>query len=198
MATDADVTGWLVAWQQGNQAAQGQLLETVYGELKQLARMYLRREYTAHSVSPSMLVHEAYLKLVDQRVSWQNRSHFFGVAAQAMRRVLVDRARAARTAKRRGGVGMATLEQFEAPAGLAAVDLIALDAALARLEALDARWAQLVELRYFAGLSISETADVLHVSPATVKRDWSLARAWLYRELSSEAQRAGPLEATRR
>lgn len=183
MATAADLTGLLRAWRQGDAAAQGRLLDAVYVELKQLARTYLRREYAADSVSPTVLVHEAYLKLIDQRVSWQNRSHFFGVAAQAMRRVLVDRARAARAVKRGRGEPAATLEDYEAPPGLASIDIIALDAALSRLEALEARWVRLVELRFFAGLTVGETADVLGVSPATVKRDWSLARAWLYREL---------------
>ena len=183
MATAADLTGLLRAWRQGDAAAQGRLLDAVYVELKQLARTYLRREYAADSVSPTVLVHEAYLKLIDQRVSWQNRSHFFGVAAQAMRRVLVDRARAARAIKRGRGEPAAALVDYEAPPGLASVDIIALDAALSRLEALEPRWVRLVELRFFAGLTVGETADVLGVSPATVKRDWSLARAWLYREL---------------
>lgn len=186
MLSAADLTGLLRAWRQGDEAAQGQLLEVVYAELKQLARTYLRREYAADSVSPTVLVHEAYLKLIDQRVSWQNRSHFFGVAAQAMRRVLVDRARAARAVKRGRGKPPAALEECEAPAGLAAIDVIALDGALSRLDALEPRWVRLVELRFFAGLTVAETADVLGLSSATVKRDWSLARAWLYRELCGQ------------
>lgn len=190
MGSTTDLTGLLIAWRQGDEAAQGQLLEAVYAELKRLARTYLHREHAAQSVSPTMLVHEAYLRLIDQRVAWQNRGHFFGVAAQAMRRVLVDRARAARAAKRGGGEAPAAFDECEAPTGMSAVDLLALDEALSRLEKLDPRWAHLVELRFFAGLTVGETAEVLGVSPATVKRDWGLARAWLYRELRGRAMPA--------
>ena len=179
-----DVTELLVAWSQGNQVAQGQLIEIVYSELKQLAKAYLRRERPNHSVAATALVHEAYLKLVDQRrVQWHNRSHFFGIAAQAMRRILVDHARASHAAKRGGGELTVEPNQQEAPLLPSDVDVLALDEALSRLEAVEPRWSQLVELRFFAGLTVGETASVLEVSPATVKRDWSLARAWLYREL---------------
>ena len=179
-----DVTELLVAWSHGNQVAHGQLIEIVYSELKQLAKAYLRRERPNHSVAATALVHEAYLKLVDQRrVQWHNRSHFFGIAAQAMRRILVDHARASHAAKRGGGGLTVEPNQQEAPLLPSDVDVLALDEALSRLEGVEPRWSQLVELRFFAGLTVGETASVLEVSPATVKRDWSLARAWLYREL---------------
>jgi RNA polymerase sigma-70 factor, ECF subfamily len=185
MSDAPGVTGLLVAWSDGDQAAQELVIAAVYGELKQLARSYLRRERGNQSVSATTLVHDAYLKLVDQRrVRWQSRSHFFGIAAQAMRRLLVDRARAAK----RGGRGV-RIEPDESDASYLPpdVDVLALDEALSRLEALEPRWCRLVELRFFAGLTVGETASVLDVSPATVKRDWSLARAWLYRELQRSA-----------
>jgi RNA polymerase sigma factor (TIGR02999 family) len=136
-------------------------------------------------------VHEAYLKLVDQRrARWQNRSHFFGIAAQAMRRILVDRARAKRAVKRGGpALRLVTDEAEPAHQPAPAVDVLALDDALSRLVVIDTRWCRLVELRFFAGLSVDETADVLNVSPGTVKRDWGLARAWLFRELRGDRAR---------
>jgi len=179
-----DVTELLVAWSRGNQVAQGQLIEIVYAELKQLAKAYLRRERPNHSVAATALVHEAYLKLVDQRrVQWINRSHFFGIAAQAMRRILVDHARASRAAKRGGGELQIERDRVDVALLPADIDVLALDEALSRLEAVEPRWSALVELRFFAGLTVGETASVLEVSRGTVKRDWSLARAWLYREL---------------
>jgi RNA polymerase sigma factor (TIGR02999 family) len=184
-----DVTGLLLAWNEGDLAARSQLLEAVYAELKQLAKAYLRREPADQSVATTTLVHEAYLKLVDQRrVEWRNRSHFFGIAAQAMRRILVDRARA-RVAAKRGGRGLRLVTDDDgAPQRPAPdVDVLALDEALSRLEALDPRWGRLVELRFFGGLTVDETAVVLDVSAGTVKRDWGLARAWLYRELRGGA-----------
>jgi len=183
MTRDTDVTGLLRAWSDGDRRAHSRLMDIVYGELKQLARAYLRRELPNHSVAPTALVHEAYLKLVDQRrVRWQNRHHFFGIAAQAMRRILVDRARAQKAARRCGG-GASVGTERDTPQLPPAVDVLALDEALSRLAALEPRWSRLVELRFFAGLTVEETASVLGVSPATVKRDWSLARGWLYREL---------------
>ena len=179
-----DVTALLVAWSQGNRIAQGQLIEIVYSELKQLAKAYLRRERPNHSVAATALVHEAYLKLVDQRrVQWHNRGHFFGIAAQAMRRILVDHARASHAAKRDGGRLNVEPNDQEPRLPLSDLDLLALDEALSRLDAVEPRWRHLVELRFFAGLTVAETASLLELSPATVKRDWSLARAWLYREL---------------
>jgi RNA polymerase sigma factor (TIGR02999 family) len=187
MTSAGDVTALLNAWCEGNQAAQAELIDLVYEELKRLARAYFRREDAACSFSPTALVHDAYFKLVDQRrTQWRNRHHFFGIAAQAMRRILIDHARAKRAEKRGGR------HQRVAPAEDAAaqqpfdVDVLALDSALSRLETFEPRWSRLVELRFFAGLNTRETAAVLGVSPGTVKRDWSLARAWLYRELGSE------------
>jgi len=185
MNPEADITGLLAAWCDGEHTARSDLLEIVYGELQQLAKAYLRREPSHHSVTATALVHEAYVKLVDQRfVRWQNRHHFFGVAAQAMRRLLVDHARANRAAKRGGHQAELELaggrEAWMLPPD---VDVLGLDAALSRLESFEPRWSRLVELRFFAGLTVEETATALDLSPATVKRDWSLARAWLYREL---------------
>ena len=194
MRSTSDVTALLVAWAQGNQAVQSELMEVVYAELKRLAKAYLRREYVNRSFAATALVHEAYLKLVDQRnVRWRNRRHFYGIAAQAMRRILVDHARASQAAKRGGadatrGARTELRRIQEAPD----VDVLALDAALSRLETVEPRWSRLVELRFFAGLSVEETAAALGLSPSTVKRDWSLARAWLYREID-----AGPNAASR-
>ena len=189
MSSPGEVTRLLIAWNDGNPGAQNALMDVVYSELKRLAKAYLRREYTNRSFSATALVHEAYFKLVDQHgVSWRNRSHFFGIAAQAMRRILVDRARAAGAAKR--GARETTLLATPEPGARQDpfdLDVLALDAALSRLQTLEPRWARLVELRFFAGLSIEETAVVVGISPATVKRDWQLARAWLYRELRGES-----------
>jgi RNA polymerase sigma factor (TIGR02999 family) len=185
MSSPGDVTALLVAWGEGDQAAQSELMEIVYTELKRLAKAYLRREHANHSLAATALVPEAYLKLVDQRrVHWRNRSHFFGIAAQAMRRILVDRARAGLAAKRGGGALRVVPTDGDAMWEPPGVDLVALDAALSRLESVEPRWSRLVELRFFAGLTVEETAAVLTVSPATVKRDWGLARAWRYRELN--------------
>jgi RNA polymerase sigma factor (TIGR02999 family) len=159
----------------------------VYDELRALASRSLRHERSGHTLPPTALVHEAYLKLVDQRqVRWQDRAHFFAVAAHLMRRVLVDHARRHRAAKRGSGAPGSMLDEAEAgSAAVPFVDLLALDRALDRLAALDDRQARTVELRFFGGLTIEETAEVLHVSLATVKNDWSLARGWLYRELQA-------------
>lgn len=183
-----DVTRLLAALTSGSPEAMERLLPLVYDELKLLAGSYLRRERADHTLTPTALVHEAYLRLVDQRgVSWESRSHFFGIAAQAMRRILVDHARR-RIAKKRGRQHQVTLDTAVDVATPGSDDEVAaVDEALVRLTALDARQGQLVELRYFAGLSIEETADVLGISPATVKRDWALARAWLQRELAPGA-----------
>jgi RNA polymerase sigma factor (TIGR02999 family) len=164
-----------------------QVLPRIYDDLRRLAASYLGRERPGHTLQPTALVHEAYLRLASQdRVQWRNRHHFVGVAAQLMRRILVDHARAHRAAKRGGPDTRVSLDDANpaAPkAGPATVDLLDLDAALTRLAALDPRQARLVDLRYFGGLSIEETAEVLALSPATVKREWQLARAWLTREL---------------
>jgi len=185
----SDLTGLLVAWSNGDEGAGNGLMEAVYGELRRLARGYLRRERTDHSLPPTALVHEAYLKLVDQRrVRWQNRAHFFAIAAHMMRRILVDHARAHGAAKRGAGVTVPLEAEADDVADLPSTDLLALDAALDKLAALDPRQSQLVELRFFGGLTVEETAAVLRVAPITVKRDWLLARTWLYRELRGRSQ----------
>jgi RNA polymerase sigma-70 factor, ECF subfamily len=181
-----DITGLLVAWSQGDEAARGILLDAVYGELRRLARGYLQRERSGHSLPPTALVHEAYLKLVDQRrVHWQNRTQFFAIASHLMRRILVDHARS-HTAQKRGAGDRVPLEDRDAAFEPLTVDVVALDLALQRLEDLYPRQSRLVELRFFGGLTVDEIAAVLDVAPITVKRDWALAKAWLYRELQGQ------------
>jgi RNA polymerase sigma factor (TIGR02999 family) len=183
-----DVTRWLVAWQAGDEAALEPLLAALYPELRRIAHNLFRSEARAVTLQPTALVHEAFLRLVGQnRVDWKGRAHFLGLAATMMRRILVDRARARATAKR--GAGSDLPITVVGPGGRAPtrapVDLLALDLALERLAALDAQQARLVELRYFGGLTIAETATALAVSTATVERDWRSARAFLRRELRS-------------
>jgi RNA polymerase sigma factor (TIGR02999 family) len=181
-----DVTGLLAAWTNGEADASADLLDAVYGELRRLARGYLRRERGDHSLPPTALVHEAYLRLVDQRqVRWQNRAHFFAIAAHLMRRILVDHARAHGAAKRGASLTVA-LEDADEQVHLPDVDVLALDVALDKLASIDDRQSRLVELRFFGGLSVVEAAAVLGIAPITVKRDWALARAWLYRELRGD------------
>jgi RNA polymerase sigma-70 factor, ECF subfamily len=181
--TGHDVTRLLLDLQQGRDGAADQLVPLVYGELHHLAVHYMRSERGDHTLQPTALVHEAYMRLVDQRhASWQNRSHFFGIAAQAMRRILVDHARRKQAGKREGG-DRVTLDESVAEAPQRSVDLIALDDALTKLAALDPRQARVVELRFFGGLDIEQTAESLGISPATVKRDWTFARAFLQREM---------------
>jgi RNA polymerase sigma factor (TIGR02999 family) len=187
MQSTSDVTALLIAWSKGEQRADEALLNAVYAELRRLARGYIRRERPGHSLPPSALVHEAYLKLVDQRrVRWQNRTHFFAVAAHQMRRILVDKARA-RAADKRGG-GDIAIPLTDLPIGIDPpdVDILALNEALEKLARIDPRHSRLVELRFFGGLTVEEAAAVLEIAPITVKRDWALARAWLYRELRGE------------
>lgn len=180
-----DVTRLLAEWQGGNRQALDRLMPVVYAELRMIAGRHLARESPSHTLQSTALVHEAYLKLMgQQRVQWQNRAHFFGIAAQMMRRILVDHARRQHRSKR-GGVAT-TLALDEAMASSEPqkdVDLLALDEALTSLAAIDPRAAHIVELRFFSGLTIDETAEVLALSPVTIKREWSTARAWLYREL---------------
>lgn len=184
MAQAANVTGLLVAWGNGEEAARIAAVDAVYAELRRLARGYLRRERAGHSLPPTALVHEAYLELIDQtRVRWRNRAHFFAIAAQAMRRILVDHARTRAASKRGGGCTVPLVDDVPAPQPAPALDVLALDLALQRLAAIDPRQSRLVELRFFGGLTVEETADALGVAAITVKRDWALARAWLYREL---------------
>jgi RNA polymerase sigma factor (TIGR02999 family) len=172
-------------WSEGKQEALDDLLPYVYDELRRQASRFLRRERIGHTLQTTALINEAYLKLIDQQtVNWQNRAHFFGIAAQAMRRILVDYAKA-RHREKRGGAGE-NLPLEEATLVVAAersIDLVALDEALERLAELDERQERIVELRYFSGLTIEETAEVLRLSPATVKSDWTIAKAWLKREI---------------
>ena len=187
---EADVTGLLLAWSGGDKSAGEKLLPAVYAELHRQAARAMRRESSDHTLQATALLHEAYLKLVDQRrVEWRNRAQFFGVAAQVMRRILVDHARAQHAAKRGGDVQQITLAGHDvahaAPDMANGVDILALHEALERLAQMDPRQVRLIELRYFGGLNIEETADALGVSAATVKREWSVARAWLRRELTT-------------
>lgn len=185
MTARRDVTALLLAWNRGNAAALDDLIPLVAGELRKLAHHYLQAERPNHTLQPTALVNEAYLRLVDRkRVSWRDRTHFFAFAATTMRRILVESARKKRSAKRDAGAGLLTLTEAEGIAGRDQVDVIHLDHALTALAALDERQARLVELRYFGGLTIDETAEVLEVGPATVSRDWATAKAFLYRQLS--------------
>jgi RNA polymerase sigma factor (TIGR02999 family) len=180
----ADVTGMLVAWGQGDPAADSRLIAVVYEDLRRVARRRLRAERAEHSLAPTALVHEAYLRLVDlRRVHWQNRAHFFAIAARLMRQILVDHARAHAAAKRGGHGWKVPLADAVGATAPPDVDLLDLDAALGKLATIDPRLGDLVVLRFFGGLTIEEAADALGLSPATAKRDWSRARAWLFREL---------------
>ncbi|HLK62264.1 MAG TPA: ECF-type sigma factor [Bryobacteraceae bacterium] len=186
-----DVTGWLVAWTNGDHAALDKLVPVVYQELHRLARRYMRRErglaQAGQTLQTTALVNEVYLRLVDaSRVQWQSRAHFLAISANLMRRILVDAARTRRYAKRGGEDRPIQLEEAAAIATPRARDLVALDDALAALAKIDARKAQVVELRFFGGLSVEESAHVLNVSAGTVMRDWSMSKAWLLRELSAE------------
>ena len=180
-----DITDLLHEWADGSTSARDELMAVVYSDLKRRAAVHLRAEPRA-ALNPTELVHEAYLRLVDQRRAvWQNRNQFFAIASQMMRRILVDRARARRTTKRSGQWARMTLDESVKVETPADVDVLDLDSALTRLGALDARKCQLAELRFFAGLSIAEAAQALGVSEATAERDWHAARAWLLKELSS-------------
>ena len=180
-----DVTAWLVAWGNGDPTADSRLIEAVYADLRQVARRRLRAERADHSLTPTALVHEAYVRLVDlRRVGWQNRVQFFAIAARVMRRVLVDHARGRGAAKRGGGGCRVSLSECLAVAPAWDTDFLDMEAALEKLGAISPRLVDLVILRFFGGLTIDETAEALQSSPATVKRDWIRARAWLFRELS--------------
>jgi RNA polymerase sigma factor (TIGR02999 family) len=183
--TDANVTRLLAAWSGGDQEALETLTPIVQHGLHRLAARYMAGERPGHVLQPTALVNEAYMRLADWKdVQWQNRAHFFAMAAQIMRRVLVDMARTRDRSKRGGGRLHVSLSEAEQVAASRSADFVALDDALKSLEALDPRKSRVVELRFFGGLSLEEAAHVLGVSVATVRRDWSLARAWLYRELS--------------
>ena|SRR5215831_16393096 len=185
-----DVSQLLVAWSRGDQGARDRLMSVVYQELHRLAHHYMKREAPGHTLQTSALVNEAFLRLVDQRgVQWQNRAQFFGLAAQMMRRILVDYARSRDSAKRGKGVREISLDGALTVSDERSAEIVALDEALDRLRAFDQRKSQIVELRFFGGLSIQETAEVLSVSAGTVTRDWTLAKAWLRREMQIAASR---------
>jgi RNA polymerase sigma factor (TIGR02999 family) len=187
MTSQATITQLLIRWRNGDKAALDELAPLVYSELRRLARYYLRAERSGHTLQPSDLVHEAYLRLVDEKgIDWQNRAHFFGVAAVRMRHILVEHARSRQAAKRGGGENLLSLSKADRQAEDYDVKLLALNDALQRLEALDPQKSRIVELRYFGGLTIEETAEAMNISPATVKRDRSMARAWLRSEISNE------------
>jgi RNA polymerase sigma-70 factor (ECF subfamily) len=179
------VTELLIAWNRGDEAALGALMPLVFDELRVLAGIYLNRERPGHTLQPTALVHEVYLRLVDQeRVSWENRAHFFGMAARMMRRLLVNHAEARVAVKRGGGAEKVSFDEALVAGSAPEVDLLALDLALRELEKLDSRQGQVVEMRFFSGLSIAETAEALGISPATVKRDWETAKLWLRRKMA--------------
>lgn len=183
------VTELLVRWRSGDHQALESLMPLVYDELRRLAHHYLRRERSDHTLQSTALVHEAYLRLTGNAPpQWQNRAHFFGIAAHLMRQILVEHARSRSTAKRGGNAPRLALDESLATPQETGVDVIALDRALHELSELDAQQGRIVELRFFAGLTIEDTSEVLGISPATVKRDWTTARAWLYRAMTGEAQ----------
>jgi RNA polymerase sigma factor (TIGR02999 family) len=183
------VTQLLVRWRAGDREALEALMPLVYDELRRLAHHYLRQERSDHTLQSTALVHEAYLRLAGQNPpQWQNRAHFFGIAAHLMRQILVEYARSRSTAKRGANAPRLALDEATAVAQQTEVDVVALDRALQELSEMDAQQGRIVELRFFAGLTIEDTSEVLGISPATVKRDWTTARAWLYRAMTGEAQ----------
>jgi RNA polymerase sigma-70 factor (ECF subfamily) len=182
-----DVSALLRAWSDGDQGALEKLTPIVYGELRRLASRYMKGERSGHSLQTTALVNEAYMRLVDyRRMQWQNRAHFFAVSAQLMRRILVDHARR-HNLKRGGDVLHVSLDEAAAVGGDPETDLVALDRAMNSLARIDPRKVQVVEMRFFGGLNVEETAEVLKISPITVKRDWRAAKLWLYREMTGEA-----------
>lgn len=187
MPASDTVTKLLQAWRHGDKSALDKLIPLVHDELRRMAQRYMRHERPGHTLQTTALVNEAYLRLADhENMQWQNRAHFFAVAAQAMRRILVDHARSRGYAKRGGGAHRVTLDEAAAIVPEPDPELLALDEALTHLEAIDPRKTRIVELRYFGGLSVEETAEVLELSPVTIMREWNKAKAWLYRELSRE------------
>jgi RNA polymerase sigma factor (TIGR02999 family) len=190
---EPDVTQLLVNWSNGDRRALEQLTPLVYSELRRLASRYLRRERADHTLQSTALVHEAYLKLVDQRnMRWQNRAHFFAIAAQLIRRILVDHARGRQAQKRGAEVYRLSLDEAIGIPDQKDLSVVALDDALNALANIDPQQSRIVELRFFTGLSVEETAEVVGVSPATIKREWVTARAFLYREISGKAPNEGP------
>jgi RNA polymerase sigma factor (TIGR02999 family) len=190
-AIPEEITQLLMNWSQGDKAALDQLVPLVYPELRRLAKRQMNRENPAHTLQTSALINEAYLKLVDQQnVQWQNRAHFFAVAAQVMRHILVDHARTRNYAKRGGGASKLPLDEASALTERRAAELIALDDALRDLATLDERRSQIIELRFFGGLTLEETAEVMHISPSTVQREWRAARAWLHHTIENKADQS--------
>ena len=181
--TAENLTGLLVEWRDGDQAALDRLMPLVYDQLRRIAHRYVQRERDGHTLQTSALVNEAYLRLADQKVVWQNRSHFFAVTARVMRHILIDHARRRRYAKHGGDARQVPIDEAAAMSLERAAELIALEEALDELAQLDQRKSQVVELRYFGGLSLEETAEALNISLMTVRRDWRAAKAWLYRRL---------------
>jgi RNA polymerase sigma factor (TIGR02999 family) len=187
LALSAEITGLLRAWSGGDQAALDRLVPAVYDELRRIARGYVLHERPGHTLQATALVNEAYLRLIEiQNVGWQDRAHFFAVGAQIMRRILVDRARAHARAKRGGAAAHVPLEELPEMGSWRARELIALDDALCGMAEIDPRKAKVIELRFFGGLSVEETAEVLKISQQSVMRDWKLGRAWLQRELAAQ------------
>ena len=183
--TPQNVTQLLIGWSNGDKEALDKLLPLVYNELHRQAAAYLRRERVGHTLQTTALIHEAYVRLVDQKnVHWQNRAHFFGIAAQLMRRILVDHARTKKRVKRGGSNIRVSLSDVTIKTEAQDLDIVALDEALERLAQVDEQQSRIVELRFFSGLTVEDTAEVLGISAATVKRDWSMAKAWLHREIS--------------
>ena len=184
-AHSSEVTELLVRWQSGDRAALDSLLPLVYDELRRIARYYLQRERSGHTLQSTALVNEAYVRMVAQDfLEWQNRAHFFAVAAQLMRQILVDHARSHLAAKRGGEIFKVSLDEAAEQSSTPDVEILALDEALKELATIDQQQCRVVELKFFAGLSSEDTAEVLGISASTVKRDWVTARAWLYRELN--------------
>jgi RNA polymerase sigma factor (TIGR02999 family) len=181
--TADNLTALLVEWREGDQAALDRLMPLVYDQLRRIAHRYVQRERDGHTLQTSALVNEAYLRLADQNVVWKNRAHFFAVTARVMRHILIDHARRRRFAKHGGEARQVPIEEASAMSAERAAELIALEEALDELAQLDQRKSQVVELRYFGGLSLEETAEVLQISLMTVRRDWRAAKAWLYRRL---------------
>jgi RNA polymerase sigma factor (TIGR02999 family) len=181
-----EITQLLIRWSRGDQEALGQLMPLVYDEMRRLARGYLNRQGGSPILQPTVLVHEAYLRLINQKdVEWQGRAQFFGLAAKIMRELLIDHLRHQQAIRHGGGAEQVSLSHAEPMGQLTSFDLLALDEALDRLAALDPQHSRIVELRFFGGLTIEETAEALGVSSATVERNWNLARAWLHRELGN-------------
>lgn len=182
-----EVTQLLIAWSNGEEEALEKLVPLVYDELRRIARRYMRREPAGHTLQTTALVNEAYLRLIEQKeMKWQNRAHFFAISAQLMRRILVSMARARHADKRGGEARQVSLDEALVISEERAAELVALDEAMNELAALDPRRSRVVELRYFGGLSVEETAEVLKISPETVMRDWKRAKAWLYTELNKK------------